>query len=74
MAVLKKMASKGSGTIRCGFTGVHMALLEGTITVDIGFDISYAQANPSVTVDFLLPGYQLLARTMFSYMLSCSPT
>lgn len=44
------------------------------ITVDIGFDISYAQANPSVTVDFLLPGYQLLASTLFSSMLSCSPT
>ena len=50
------MASKGNGTIRrCGLVGVGVVLLEEVCHCGVGFEVSYAQDTPSVSVHFLLP-------------------
>ena len=46
----------GSGTIRrCGLVGQSVALLEEGCHCGAGFEVSYAQAMPSVANSFLLP-------------------
>lgn len=44
------MALLGRGTIgRCDFVGVGVALLEKVIIMEVGFEVSYVQAMPSMT-------------------------
>jgi len=49
-------APTGNGTIRrCGLVGVGVALLEEVCHCEVSFEVSYAQALPSVEHSLLLP-------------------
>ena len=62
------MALLGSVT----FVGLGMTLLEEVHHREVGFEVSYAQATPSVMVDFLWPSDKDVACTMSVYIVPCS--